>query len=75
MSETIYDENHPFEGKEFTDVLRALNARQLKLPLKSASRKAGNKVKKIVEEIADKATASDGPHAGSTLRHGGKVGA
>lgn len=75
MSETIYDENHPFEGKEFTDVLRALNARQLKLTLKSAYRKEGNKVKKIVEQIASVATASGGPHSGSTLRHGGKVGA
>ena len=72
---TLYDTSHPFAGKEFADVLRALNARQLKLTLKSAYRKEGNKVKKIVEQIASTATASDGPHAGNTLRHGGAVGA
>lgn len=76
MSETVtYDENHPFQGKEFTDVLRAMDARQIKLTLKSAYRKEGKKVKKIVEQVAASATAASGPHAGSTLRHGAAVGA
>ncbi len=76
MSDTVtYDENHPFQGKEFTDVLRAMDARQIKLTLKSAYRKEGKKVKKIVEQVAASATAASGPHAGSTLRHGAAVGA
>lgn len=75
MSDITYDESHPFEGKEFTDVLRAMDAQQLKLTLKSAYRKEGNKVRKIVEEVAASATANGGPHAGSTLRHGSAVGA
>lgn len=76
MSETVtYDKNHPFQGKEFTDVLRAMDARQIKLTLKSAYRKEGKKVKKIVEQVAASATAASGPHAGSTLRHGAAVGA
>ena len=76
MSETdTYDENHPFQGKEFTDVLRVMDARQIKLTLKSAYRKEGKKVKKIVEQVAASATAASGPHAGSTLRHGAAVGA
>ncbi len=75
MSDTVYDDKRPYEGKEFTDVLRAMDARQLKLTLKSAYRKEGRKVKKIVEQVAASATSSSGPHAGSTLRHGAAVGA
>ena len=75
MSDTVYDDKRPYEGKVFTDVLRAMDARQLKLTLKSAYRKEGRKVKKIVEQVAASATASSGPHAGSTLRHGAAVGA
>lgn len=75
MNETVYDESHPYDGKDFMDVLRAMDAHQLKLTLKSAYRKEGKKVKKIVEEVAASATASGGPHAGSVLEHGAAVGA
>lgn len=75
MSSTVYDSSHPFEGKEFSDVLRAMDARQLKLTLKSAYRKEGKKVKGIVEEVAAAATPIGGKHAGSALRHGAAVGA
>jgi len=71
MSSTVYDDKRPYDGKEFTDVLRVMDARQLKLTLKSAYRKEG----RIVEQVAASATALSGPHAGSTLRHGAAVGA
>lgn len=71
----VYDASRPYDGKELIDVLRAMDARQIKLTLKSAYRKEGRKVKKIVEQVAANATAASGPHAGSTLRHGAEVGA
>ena len=43
-----YDSSQPYDGKEFTDVLRAMDTRQIKLTLKSAYRKDGKKVKKII---------------------------
>lgn len=46
MNETVYDESHPYDGKDFMDVLRAMDAHQLKLTLKSAYRKEGKKVKR-----------------------------
>ena len=51
MNETVYDESHPYDGKDFMDVLRAMDAHQLKLTLKSAYRKEGEKVKKITVEL------------------------
>ncbi len=75
MDNNVYDERRLFQGEEFTDILRAMDARQLKLTLKSAYRKEGKKVKKIVEEVAASATATGGKHSGKRLRHGAKVGA
>ncbi len=43
-----YDSSQPYDGKEFTDVLSAMDTRQIKLTLKSAYRKDGKKVKKII---------------------------
>ena len=51
-------------------MLRAMDARQIKLTLKSAYRKDGKKVKKIVEQVAATATTASGPLAGRVLKHG-----
>ena len=55
-----YDSSQPYDGKEFTDVLRAMDARQIKLTLKNAYRKEGKKVKKIVEQVAATMWAEEG---------------
>lgn len=55
-----YDSSQPYDGKEFTDVPRAMDARQIKLTLKSAYRKEGKKVKKIVEQVAATMWAEEG---------------
>ena len=62
--DTTYDENHPFDGKEFAAVLNALSPRELKKTLKAAYRVEGKKVKDLV---ASKAAASG-------LKHGTSVG-
>lgn len=62
--DTVYDERHPFEGREFAAILNSLSPSELKRTLKAAYRTEGKKVKGLV---ASKVAASG-------LKHGASVG-
>lgn len=62
--ETVYDGRHPYEGKEFAAVMRAMSPRMVRNSLKSAYRKVAKKAKDVVVSKA----------ASSGLRHGASVG-
>lgn len=69
MSEKVYDNPMDYKGEEWTDLLQAFNAHDIKLTLKSAYRKEGRKVVGIVSQKAASAEAH-----GSALRHGAEIG-
>lgn len=62
--ETVYDERHPYDGKEFAAVMRAMSPRMVRNSLKSAYRKVAKKAKDVVVSKA----------ASSGLEHGASVG-
>lgn len=59
----VYDGNHPYDGKDFSDLLQALSPRELKKVLKSAYRKVG----KEVRDVARQAVRNSGLHDASRV--------
>nr|DAZ74569.1 MAG TPA: hypothetical protein [Caudoviricetes sp.] len=59
----VYDGNHPYDGKDFSDLLQALSPGELKKVLKSAYRKVG----KEVRDVARQAVRSSGLHDASRV--------
>lgn len=66
--DTVYDEKHPYEGKEFAAVLRAMSQRQLRNSLKSAYRKVARKAKAVVVGKAAASGLKNGASVGRSVR-------
>ena len=50
MSETVYDDPGRYKGKEWQDLLRVFDKRDLKAAMKGAYRKVGNEVLKVARQ-------------------------
>lgn len=50
MSETVYNDPGQYKGKEWQDLLRVFDKRDLRVAMKGAYRKVGNEVLKVARQ-------------------------